>query len=526
MRWGMGIVGGLCALVIAVAPVSGSELKTAPLAVGQAMFWKGVHVDSGNVQDGSACGADCPTWGLAIAPGGSRLRVALDTPSREDTFGVELLDPSGKVVASAATNNQFDTEAFVDKPAAGTWTVRVVPEQVSDAWFRMRAKLEGAQPAQALAHTPLLPNLKAVPPMEFGFIAPANPLNGVYPPDTVNPPLDVAGFHPLSCAPDEMAPVALGGQGAHKCLRLTSGPINVGAGAFDMHFDLMGDLAAGTAHTTSSMQNIIQGPMFQAVHYADHTVVMRPAGTYSFHVTHGHFHTDQILSYDLLSVTDPATGALKPMGGGTKSGFCPADQLFGSWRTFSQSPQGTFGEGDSATGNCFSPSKGVLGLTPGWGDVYRWQRPGQFVEFDGGDGLYVVRSTVDKSNHVLESNDNDNTAYAYIRVTGEKVDLLERGQGTDPWDPNKVVFKGSGPASVTGIDTEAAFGAAVLGETVTRPATAPAASPSAAAATLPSTGTSPVWWWLGLATLSLGLLGRAAKRQECCGGVGDGVRGR
>ena len=49
--------------------------------------------------------------------------------------------------------------------------------------------------------------------MELGFIAPANPLNGLWPPDDVNPPLDVAGIHPISCAPDEAAPVEAGGPG-------------------------------------------------------------------------------------------------------------------------------------------------------------------------------------------------------------------------------------------------------------------------------------------------------------------------
>jgi hypothetical protein len=90
----------------------------------------------------------------------------------------------------------------------------------------------------------------------------------------------------------------------------------------------------------------------------------------------------------------------------------------------------------------------VLGLSPGWGDVYRWQRPGQYVDFgSNGDGLYVVRTTVDIENKILETNDNDNSAYALVKVVGDQVQLLERGWGTSPFDPHKVVFRGSGPAS-------------------------------------------------------------------------------
>ena len=412
------------------------------LRAGQARFWDGAYIDSGDIQDDSMCNvaAPCPTWPLRVADRAARLRVALDTPSREDTFGLELIDPSGAVVASSSNSNQFDTETFALTPAVGTWTVRVVPQGVDKAAFRLRAKLEREIPSRPTGKVALLPDLKAVPPFEFGFTAPANPLNGAYPPDTVNPPLDVLGYHPVSCAPDETAPVALGGGGATRCLRFTSGPMNVGVGPFDMRFDLVGDGAKGQVEP-----NTIRGPMFQAVHYGDHSTTLRPAGTYSFHKTHAHFHTDQILSYELFAVDAP--GALRPAGVGTKSGFCPADQLFGQWTRFSQEIPGV--AGDSAGSGCFSPYQGSLGLTPGWGDVYRWQRPGQYVEFAGnGDGQYVVRVTVDKSNHVLESDDSNNASYALIDVTGDRVRLLERGQGTDPWDPKHVAFRGDGPASV------------------------------------------------------------------------------
>src|SRR5439155_1350982 len=94
------------------------------------------------------------------------------------------------------------------------------------ALVRMRALVESAPDPKPAGSTPLLPNLKAVPPFEFGFVAPANPANAAYPPDTVNPPLSVAGQQPMECTIDEMAPITLGGGGATGCLRFTSGPIN------------------------------------------------------------------------------------------------------------------------------------------------------------------------------------------------------------------------------------------------------------------------------------------------------------
>jgi hypothetical protein len=41
---------------------------------------------------------------------------------------------------------------------------------------------------------------------------------------------------------------------------------------------------------------------------------------------------------------------------------------------------------------------------------------------------------------VLETNETDNAAYAYLQVTGESVRIIERGQGASPWDPRKKVF--------------------------------------------------------------------------------------
>lgn len=416
------------------------------LGLEQSRFWLGGQIRDGNVGDSGLCdiSAPCPSWGMDLKADGDRLRVAVDTPSREDSFTVEILDAAGSVVASGAASNQFNGEAFLADPKAGAYTVRVVPKGATAAFFRLRAKLEGTKPLPADPKEPLLPNLKAVPPYEFNFTAPANPLNGLYPPDTVNPPLAVAGYEPLSCAPDELAPVAVGGQGATDCLRLTSGPINVGAGPFVKRFTLDQDLASGAADADT-----LRGPAFQTIYHADGSTSTRPAGTYSFHTTHAHFHDDGILTYELFRVVEGRDGKdLQPAGIGTKSGFCPADQLFGEWRRFSQDPTGQFSEGDTATGSCSSPTDGAFALTRGWGDVYRWQRPGQFVEWSGnGDGHFVVRTTVDKGDVTLESDETDNSSYALIKVAGRRIETLERGQGLSHLDPGKEVFTGFGPAS-------------------------------------------------------------------------------
>ena len=435
--------------VYTATPGAQPTRSSAP-SIWNGIFWDGTTV-SGEVKDSHLCDTQagpCLTYPLDVPAGGARLRVALDTPQRTNTFNVDLIDPSGSVVTSFGTSNSFDAEGFVSHPAAGRWTVRVMPADVSRGSFRMRARLERTLPTLPTGHVPLLPELRADPPMEFTFIAPANPANGLYPPDTVNPPLDVLGVHPLSCTVDEMAPNSGPGAGivqggaATRCLRFTSGPMNVGQGVFEMHFTWAQDIVDGKLASP-----LAQGPIYQTVHYGDGTQTTRPAGTYLFHVTHAHFHDNHILDYQLFRVMPD--DSLVKVGAGTKSGFCPANQLMGDWRSFDQAPpDAVIGSGDVGTGNCQNPADGVLGLSPGWGDVYRWQRPGQYVDFGNNpDGLYVVQATVDIEHQILQASYAHQTSYALVMVVGDSVQLLERGIGLSPFDPHKIVFRGEGPAS-------------------------------------------------------------------------------
>jgi hypothetical protein len=275
----------------------------------------------------------------------------------------------------------------------------------------------------------LLPNLQATPPYEFGFVAPANPANGVYPPDTVNPPLDILGYHPVSCTVDETANTTDMNNHPTRCLRFTTGPRNSGVGNFEVHYDVH-DPANGFGVLAT-------GPAYQWIYYSDGSHIVKQAGVFQFHVQHGHYHYNDILNYQLYKVTDSAHGTLVMAGKGVKSGFCPADELFADWRSFDQQ------EGAYVNANCgYTPTAdGIIGQTPGWGDVYRYQRPGQFVDFGANtDGLYVVRTVVDIRNFIREASETDNAAYAYLRIVGDRVSILERGQGLSPWDPAKKIF--------------------------------------------------------------------------------------
>ncbi|MFQ3199401.1 MAG: hypothetical protein ACI9SK_000108 [Zhongshania sp.] len=420
------------------------------LAADEAVFWQGTETLDGTVADAACTESICPEYLIELTETGARLRVGISTPVRTNALTVEIFNPAGNLVASDETTNQFNSEALVEDPEPGLWSIRVRPSGAEKASYRLRAKLESVTPEQLRSEgevRALYPNLRTVPPYELTFTAPINPLNGVYPPDSVNPPASVLGESLISCSADEAAPKALGGADAQVCLRLTSGPINIGEGIYDMRFRLTEDLQDGDAELNpeEAMSRIVVGPMEQALHYSDGSIEFLDAGTYSYHPTHAHFHDDFILSYYLYKVMDQDTGSMEKAGAGSKSGFCPADQLWGNWYKFEQGNE--IPGGDSPGGGCFSFNNGVVGLSVGWGDVYRWQRPGQYVEFSGqGNGKYIVHAMVDEYNNVVESDETDNVSYAYIDVQGEEISILERGWGISPWDTNKVVFSGPHPS--------------------------------------------------------------------------------
>jgi len=401
------------------------------LAIGQSLFWDGGYVDSSDMAlpGQAACAVEqCFDYPLTVAKGGWRLRVAIDTPDRANEFELDLLDPSGTEVTSEADSaqTQFDMEVYASHPVAGTWTVRVVPQMVQNASFRLRAKLESG-PVVYKHKTMLLPNLKVTPPYQFTFVAPANPANA-YAPDSVNPPLEVAGEAPLSCTPDETLNLGTnflpGSSHPTRCLRFTTGPRDAGPGPFEIDYNPTG--------ADGGILNM--GPAYQRVYYSDGSSFLRPAGQFQFHAVHGHYHYMGFLNFQLYHVG--ANHDLTPAGSGNKLGLCPADELFADWGTFNQDSTVTF------TANCgYSTGEASLGLNVGWGDVYKWQRPGQYVDFSGdGDGYYLLQVLVNAS-HLVETVPSDqNVGYAYIHVVGENVDIIERGQGNSPWDPNKIVF--------------------------------------------------------------------------------------
>ncbi len=376
-------------------------------------------------------------WTFDVGPtDASLLRVDWDQPYRQDDHALEVTAPDGEVLR-AASGNTYSRGVSWEFPYAGTWTVRLEPLRTDGTIVRLRAGLvEPPTPADGA----LLPNLRATPPFEFGFVAPINPANSMFlAGDDQNPGVEAAGVRPMSCTADEVQEASDPSRNDEpvlllRCLRFTAGPHNVGPGHLDLRFPIRSRVLAGEPRDTIE-------EMTQVIHHADGSLAERRAGTWEYHATHGHYHYVDVLYYELLAVRDATAGTLEQVGIGRKSGLCPADQGYGEWSSFLQSPQNQVGSAQQ--GSClpaFGLGDHAMGISAGWGDYYRWQRPGQYVDFSGqGDGLYVVRVTIDVLDNVLETDETDNASYALVRVIGDAVEVLERGIGQDPWDPARVV---------------------------------------------------------------------------------------
>ena len=270
----------------------------------------------------------------------------------------------------------------------------------------------------------VLPNLRVNAPWDATLVGPA----AVGPTALViHRPADVLGYHPLSCSPDEMAL-----NGVERCLRFSVGPMNNGRGPFELEMDL------ATARPNAGGH--LEGPVVQRLYRPDGTFQTRQAGTFVAHEQHAHFHAQDLLHYELLRVTDPKAGRLVPTGVGNKASFCTLDLMIPFFEEFV-----TEGPKFRGAGPCAVPPEGdtklVMGISPGWADVYTWDLPDQYVNFGaGGEGLFVIRAQVDRANTVLETSERDNAGYALVRIEGDRVELLERGIGTDPWDRGKQVL--------------------------------------------------------------------------------------
>jgi Lysyl oxidase len=132
-------------------------------------------------------------------------------------------------------------------------------------------------------------------------------------------------------------------------------------------------------------------------------------GPLVWHQQHLHWHFNNFALYELRRLNPDRTPDMSEQGlvsNGSKASFCLEDTLNYSNQPITDSPP--------SYETCTATRQGI---SPGWLDEYDNTLPGQELPIIGvPDGDYALVITVNPDRTLFESNYNDNTAYAIVRI--------------------------------------------------------------------------------------------------------------
>jgi hypothetical protein len=331
------------------------------------------------------------------------VEFAIRWPSEYDDFDLTVYRPDGAMVAGT-TGRVGSAEAVFDRrPMQGLYRMVVSARDVTDSDYEAVVQVERIPRRFRGPRRELLPNLQTLPPDNLHVAIPSGYPGG--------DPLPGLG---TSCYPQESLEA-----GVSRCLRFDTAIANTGPGELRMRFLLSG---VGTDQRMQQVVDMTKGsPRY------------RDAGEYEWHQSHGHAHYAGFAGYRLSSVYDHgSTGPV--VAEETKAGFCLQDTELSWWRRRGNAPS-TF-----TYPACTQPHErdsigtwGVMGISRGWTDVYTWDLPDQYVPIDGlPDGRYLLETTADASRRVKETDEDDNLAWALIRLSGDEATVLDSGIGSAP----------------------------------------------------------------------------------------------
>jgi hypothetical protein len=298
--------------------------------------------------------------------------------SMDDGLNLFVDDPSGKQVGSADGIGANGQAVTVAHPVKGTYTVEVTETYAYDAktTYRGEARVMAGRSWRhqhcAKKSCAMMPRLRARPPSDLHVSglppAASTPLGFPFPVDLPTK---------VSCYEDETAST-----GATRCLRFTSEVDNVGIGQLHLRLPWLARTKNGAQSGFVNGQCKAQ----QIIDRTNGTTSRRAAGPCEFHTEHGHFHYKSFVGYGLFAVTKSGhTGRL--VGRSQKESFCLADDNYAGFakrapngpRTYAGQPGCNLPQTDVTNW----PTTGAwvsMGLNPGWGDVYTWDTPDQYID--------------------------------------------------------------------------------------------------------------------------------------------------
>lgn len=361
------------------------------------------------------------------------------TFNANDGFDLYVYDPSGKLAAAGNGIGANGQAVSVAQPKPGKYTIVVTFTYAED----QNASYQGeVRPMFGSTWNPLpctrttvngeagcydLPVLQALPPYALA-------VNGL-PPVASTPlgfPFPVSAPTATSCYVDETVPVGNPSVGAvqHptlRCLRFTSDVRNAGAGPLEVRIPLV---TAGSAGVSSAY---VPGQCHaeQVLTTSTGTGVTRPAGDCLFHVQHAHFHYTDLLGYTLYGVipgTTPLGTIGAPVATSVKASFCLTDDDYWGFRSPTTNATRDFvGQPGCNLPANVGPDNSFIdeGIKPGWGDVYTWDTPGQYIDITTTpDGIYDLVEKTNPTGALLVAGPAQTCSLTQLKLTATSVSVL------------------------------------------------------------------------------------------------------
>ena len=227
-------------------------------------------------------------------------------------------------------------------------------------------------------------------------------------------------FPTNSCYTDETTQY-----GSTRCLRFDNDIRNIGAGPLILRFSY--DPGAFIGHCN----------MQQEVLSSDASVTDRGAGACIFHPQHAHFHYQHMGRYQLFAVGPKGRPASRPVASSQKVGYCTVDvDDYSFGRPASLERPRTYSFPTCNIPNAYTTQLPVSGygpgepeymsVSPGWGDVYTWDLPAQYIDISNvPDGVYEVVTRSNPDGALLTSSRDKETGVTCVRIEGGLVETLK-----------------------------------------------------------------------------------------------------
>jgi hypothetical protein len=239
-------------------------------------------------------------------------------------------------------------------------------------------------------------------------------------------PFPVNAGTPNSCYLDETFATH-----AMRCLRFTSEVDNVGAAPLTLRIRW-----AKTGAPPSAAMVPGQCEAQQVIRRTSGKPSLHPAGGCTWHWQHGHFHYLDFVEFTLHKV-NPDGSPGKQIAKSLKESFCLADDgYFGFGSAGPNGPRNYAGQPDCnvpSAPSAQAPEAWVtMGVSPGWGDIYTWDTPSQYIDITHiPPGTYDIVSVANPAGKLVVAGPTTTCAASRIKLTDASVKLLKAGVPCD-----------------------------------------------------------------------------------------------